>query len=131
MRLIPILMLAFVFTGCGSDPEPPPSPAREYASLAWKLKTAVDSDTSCRKVGAAVAKWEAEHGARFAELVATVPKLTGGNANNYQRMESSFQTVAARCIRPKTRMPPLFEHNADVARVYKMLPKMTQGFELR
>ncbi|MGK0359246.1 MAG: hypothetical protein ACI9U2_001547 [Bradymonadia bacterium] len=130
MRLIPILLLAVVFAGCGSDPEPP-SPAREYSSLAWKLKTALEADTSCRKTGAAVAKWEAEDGKRFAELVATVPKLTGGHANNYQSMQMTFQSVAQRCIRPKHRMPPLFEHNADVARVYKMLPKMTQGFEMR
>ena len=131
MRSLTILLLAFVFAGCGSDPEPPPSPAKEYSSLAWSLKTALESDTSCRKIGAAVAKWEAENGTRFAELVATVPKLTGAYASNYQRMEMSFKSVAGRCIRPKQRMPPIIEHSPDVERVFKMLPQMQQGFELR
>ncbi|MFT7581730.1 MAG: hypothetical protein ACI9MR_003408 [Myxococcota bacterium] len=46
-------------------------------------------------------------------------------------MEMSFGTVANRCIRPETRMPPIIEHSPDIERVYKMLPKMKQGFEMR
>lgn len=133
MRLFIFLLLPSLLIGCGeSAPTPTPaSPSQEYSDLAWSLKTQLESSTKCREIGTAVAKWDAEHGKRFVELIATVPKLTGGHASNYQSMEWAFKSVAGRCIHPKQRLPPIIEHSAAVEKVYKMLPKMKQGFEMR
>lgn len=131
MRTFGTVLLMLPLLACGSNEEAPQTPAGEMADIAWELMKPLDSSHECKKVGDALEPWLKERAPRFQELVKTVDKLVGADANNFDRVTMRLKTVATRCVNPSGPKMALNEHDERVARVLKMFPKMQMGFEMR
>lgn len=125
------LATLFAMSACGGKDEAPQTPAGEMADIAWELMKPLDSSHECKKVGDALEPWLKERAPRFQELVKTVDKLVGADANNFDRVTMRLKTVATRCVNPSGPKMALNEHDERVAKVLKMFPKMQMGFEMR
>lgn len=125
------LMTLFTVTACGGKDEAPTTPAGEMASLAWELMKPLDSSIKCKQIGDALEPWLKERAPRFEELVKTVDKLVGADANNFDRVSMKLESVATRCVNPSGPRMDVNEHDERVARVLGMFPKMQMGFEMR
>lgn len=123
--------LTFVVGACGGGEEKPKTPEGELASLAWELMKPLDSSHECKQIGDALEPWLAERGPRFSELVGQVKKLTGANANNFDRVEMRLKDITSRCVKPKGPRTKFTEHDDRVAKVAAMFPKTQMGFEMR
>lgn len=124
-------MILFSCAACGGKDETPKTPAGEMASIAWELMKPLDSSIKCKQVGDALEPWLKERAPRFQELVKTVDKLVGADANNFDRVAMKLKSVATRCVNPSGMKMDVNEHDERVARVVAMFPKMQMGFELR
>lgn len=132
MRFVTIALIAALSTACSTEPELSPEAKinREFAHLAWEMKAPL-SATKCSEMGEGLAKWEAEHGARFVELRDQITTLHGADASNFGSVELAWLDAKGRCIHPEKTLPPFFEHDERVARVYAMFPQMETSYELR
>ncbi|MCC6624650.1 MAG: hypothetical protein IT385_25600 [Deltaproteobacteria bacterium] len=124
------VVVALSSVACGGE-EKPETPEGELASIAWELMAPLGASHECKKIGDALAPWLEGRAPRFQQLVAQVTKLTGANANNFDRVEMRLKDVATRCVNPTGPRTSFTEHDARVARVAGMFPKTRMGFELR
>lgn len=138
-RMTAALLACLALAACGEkDPRANMTPEQrigaDFADLAWTLMKPLDSSTECPKIGAALDAWEKENGARFRELAGQITKLEGAASKNFQRVKQRFDQVATYCVNPKTSggiKLPQMTHDANVERVYRMLPATQLKFELK
>jgi hypothetical protein len=96
-----LALVAVVACG-GEEPEPELSPERkeqrELADLADGLRNAIDDNIGeCKKMGAAMAAWQSEHGARFDALRLKHEKLPGDEWGRWNRMLMAINRANA-CV---------------------------------
>lgn len=133
------LLACLILGACSGESDrenmtPEQRTAADFSELAWTLKAPLDSSTECKKIGEALDAWDKENGARFRELAGKVTKLTGAASSNYQKVKQRFDQVAMYCVNPKTTggmKLPQMTHDANVERVYRMLPDTKLKFELK
>lgn len=131
MRIFATVLVTLPLLACGAKEEAPQTPAGEMVDIAWELMKPLASSLECKKVGDALEPWLKERAPRFQELVKTVDKLVGADADNFDRVTMRLETFATRCVNPSGPKMALNEHDERVARVVKMFPKMRMGFEMR
>jgi|GEM_PF-2952101 len=135
--LLTLVAAPLAVTACGEDkPELSPQQQinRDFVDLTWTLLAPLKSSEKCVEIGEALAKWEADNGARFKELAGKITSLHGADAENFSTVERRFENVALNCVHPKgaEKFPlDIRRHDDNVERVFELFPKMETSYELR
>ena len=126
-----IAIAASLSAACGGEEDKPMTPERELAHLAWELMKPLDASHECKKIGDALVPWLETHAPRFAELTGQVKKLSGADANNFDRVKIRLGDIARRCANPTGPKTVFTTRDERVAKVVALFPKTTMGFEMR